>query len=111
MIAFLAGRQALVLLRLRTTIAEGNARIDMARPGGLQSQRAQDGTSEHSPQSPQRFAAGHRLGKRFGEFVEEMVHDRVPFVVEFVFDNSAVPGYKIRAALTLTLFQRKRGCG
>jgi hypothetical protein len=69
-LALLAGGEALRLLRLVVTFAEGFAGILGVGPGGLQSQRAQHGAGENGSQAAQRFAARHRLSQRFGEFIE-----------------------------------------
>src|SRR5262249_45617596 len=74
-VAGLAGRQTLILLFLVCAFAKRLAGIDLARPRRFEAQRAEDGTSEDSTQTPQRFAARHGLAQRFGEFVEQVVHD------------------------------------
>jgi hypothetical protein len=74
-IARSADLETLSLLRLIVTLAEGQTRVWRRGPGGSQPQRGQHGTGENGPQPAQGFAARHRLGQRFGEFIEKMVHD------------------------------------
>src|SRR5262249_55727663 len=77
--ARLAGRQTLGLLLRIATLAEGLARVRPLRPRGLKPERAQDSAGEYGPQPAQRFAARHRFGQRFREFVEQVFHDWFPF--------------------------------
>ena len=60
----LAGRQALVLLRLvGTPSAEGFARVLLGGPGGPQPQLAEYRAGEDRPHPPQRLAARHGSGQ------------------------------------------------
>jgi hypothetical protein len=63
------------LLLFVVTVAEGLARVRPSGPGGLQPQRAEEGTGQGGTEPTQRFAAGNGLlRQRFRELIDAMGH-------------------------------------
>jgi hypothetical protein len=72
----LAGREALIPLRLGTPIAKGFAGVLAGSPDGPQPPRIEEQARDHGAHAPQRLAARHGSGQRHREFIAEIFHDR-----------------------------------